>query len=225
MQEIELTQELLKKLQMTQYEMLEELDRICRKENINYSIDGGTLLGAARDGHIIPWDDDIDIVMLREDYERFFEVCKTEMDVSRFFLQEHRTDSECNVGYARIRRKNTVYARAGHEHMKYQGGIFIDIFILDGVPDCKLLRPLHRFWCFALRKFLWAKSGWKLHESAFWRGVYRIWARIPFEWTFRRIDALARRGNKKQRDGNSGTCGFLWFDVVFYTGYAIICST
>ena len=71
-QEIELTPDILRQMQLIQLECLTELDRICRKHNIKYSIDGGTLLGAVRHRGFIPWDDDIDVIMERKEYERFF---------------------------------------------------------------------------------------------------------------------------------------------------------
>ncbi len=197
--DIKLTPQLLKKLQTTQMEMLLELDKVCRKNNINYSIDGGTLLGAARDGHIIPWDDDIDVVMLRSQYEIFFERCQKDLDAKKFFLQEHRTDPECNVGYARIRRRGTTYLRTGHEHMKYQGGIFIDIFVLDGVTDNVIFRPLHRIYCFIIRKLLWAKTGYVLHPKCIVRLICRVLSIVPNKWIFRRLVHLERNGNKKKR--------------------------
>ena len=78
----------LKKLQIIGLEMLIEVDRICRKHGINYQLDGGVLLGAARDGRFIPWDDDVDIRMLRKDYNRFCKVCETELDKERFFFSK-----------------------------------------------------------------------------------------------------------------------------------------
>ena len=66
----ELTKEQLRKMQLMEVEMVAEFDRVCRKHNILYSIDGGTLLGAVRHKGFIPWDDDMDIVMLRQEYEK-----------------------------------------------------------------------------------------------------------------------------------------------------------
>ncbi len=75
----EITKDLLEKLQKVELEMLIEFDRICRKNNIKYSIMCGTLLGAVRNGGFIPWDDDCDVVFKRDEYEKFFEICKKDL--------------------------------------------------------------------------------------------------------------------------------------------------
>lgn len=195
--EIEFTPGMLRQLQLIQLEILVELDRICTKHNIKYSIDGGTLLGAVRHKGFIPWDDDIDVIMLREEYEKFFEICKTELDKGRFFLQEHRTDPFYRVGYTRIRRKNTIYVRAGQENMKHKTGVLIDVFVLDNAPNFCLLKNIHRALCFCFRKILWSASGKIVSKNFILRGLYTVISFIPAKFAFWGFNSLAKISNKK----------------------------
>ena len=103
----QISHEELKKLQRIELEMLIELDRICRKHQVSYSLDGGTLLGAVRHKGFIPWDDDIDVIMLRPEYEKFRSACETELDQTRFFLQDYKSDPHYRWGYEKLRRLGT----------------------------------------------------------------------------------------------------------------------
>lgn len=71
-----------------------EFDRICRKAEIRYFITGGTLLGAVRHKGFIPWDDDVDVELLREDYEKFAKVCETEFNHGKYFFQSAENDPD-----------------------------------------------------------------------------------------------------------------------------------
>ena len=79
----------LRQLQLLELELLLEVDRICRKCGIHYTIIAGTMLGAVRHRGFIPWDDDVDAALLRPEYERFREECRTELDADRFYFQDH----------------------------------------------------------------------------------------------------------------------------------------
>lgn len=159
----------LRRLQLIQVDMLIELDRICRKYNIKYIIDSGTLLGAARDGKFIPWDDDIDVSMLRSEYERFCKVCKDELKNSKYFLQNSETDSEYRWGYGKLIRLDTAFVRINQEHLKMKQCMYIDIFPVDGAPDNSILQHINELICVCLRKISWSEVG-KLHAN---KALYR----------------------------------------------------
>lgn len=190
--------ELLRKLQLTELEMMVEVDRICRKYKIQYSLDGGTLLGAIRHNGFIPWDDDVDIVMLRREYEKFYKACKKELDTERFFLQDYRTDKNYLWGYAKMRRNHTVFLREGQEHVKCHRGVCIDIFLYDNVPDNPLLRRVHLFWCYCIRKGQYSEVGKRNAESLFMRGWYSLISKIPRDWWFKQIEWIAGITNRRK---------------------------
>ncbi|MED4853130.1 LicD family protein [Caldifermentibacillus hisashii] len=198
--EIQLTPKQLRQLQLIQLEILIEFDRVCRKYGIKYSLDGGTLLGAVRHKGFIPWDDDIDVIMLRSEYEKFFRFCKDELDEKRFFLQDNQTDEFYRLGYSRILRKSTVYRRAGHEHMKYKRGVFIDIFVLDNIPDSKITRKIHHMLCYGIRKLLWSESGKALHPKVIGRKWFKLLSRIPRSWIFYALYLITQLTNKRRTE-------------------------
>lgn len=108
----ELSQEEIERMHELQLEMLQEVDRVCRKHDIKYTIFGGTLLGAVRHKGFIPWDDDADIAMLREEYEKFKSVMH-EINPEICYLQDNDTDPEYRWGYSKVRKTGTRYVRVG----------------------------------------------------------------------------------------------------------------
>lgn len=195
----DITPEELKKLQSIEYEMLIEVDRICKEAGVKYSLDGGTLLGAIRHKGFIPWDDDIDLIMLRSEYVKFKRACKEKLDTSRFFLQDYTTDPDYRWGYAKLRRKDTEFVRYGQEHIKQHSGVFADIFVVDDVPDNPIMRRIHHFCCFVIRKGLYSEVGRVNEKNPIIRKVYEIMSRIPrnryFKWR-NNLARMARRGAK-----------------------------
>lgn len=114
---IQLDSKTLRQLQMIELEMLIEVNRICKKCGIHYTIIAGTMLGAVRHGGFIPWDDDADIGMLRSEYEKFRIACENELDSSRFYFQDNRNTKGYRWGYGKLRRKGTVFTREFQEHI------------------------------------------------------------------------------------------------------------
>lgn len=195
--EVILEGEQLRKLQLIQLDMLIEVDRICKKNNIKYNIIAGTLLGAVRHGGYIPWDDDADIAMLRSEYEKFFEVIKKDLDTTKYYFQEYRNTDGYRWGYGKLRRKGTEFIRSGQEHMPYESGIFIDIFPLDNVPDNKYIRFLHNIHCTLIRKILWSAVGEREEKNFFLRKIYFFLNKIPLKKVFNHYEKFKDKYNSK----------------------------
>lgn len=194
----EVTTEELKQLQKIELEMLIELDRICKKYGIKYSLDGGSLLGAVRHQGFIPWDDDIDIIMLREEYMKFRKACRKELDTERFFLQDYMTDQNYRWGYAKMRRNGTSFIRAGQEHLKQKDGIFMDIFVVDNVPDGYFMRRIHHFMCFLIRKTLYSEVGKCNERNLFLREIYVLLSKVKRDKVFHFRNKLAKSVSHKR---------------------------
>ena len=142
----------MKKIWAVELDLLSELLRVCRKHSIKIFASGGTLLGTVRHKGFIPWDDDIDMMMFRSDYDMLCEAAKDEFRYPYFFQQEH-TDPGCLYGYAKLRNSSTTRIEGKFRDMDVNQGIFIDIFPLDNVSGNKLLwhkRVLNaKFWRFS----------------------------------------------------------------------------
>lgn len=121
----------LKRVQEIDYELLCAVDEICKKHNIQYYLFYGTLLGAVRHKGQIPWDDDVDIAMTRDNYLRFYEIAPSELDDSRFFVKLMGSGSTKYVSEVKVGRKGTTYCMPGTEDTNVMHNVFIDIFCLD----------------------------------------------------------------------------------------------
>lgn len=191
-----ITGEDFRRMQLLELDMLVELDRVCRKHDIKYAIMCGTLLGAVRHKGFIPWDDDVDVSMLREEYEKLKAVAD-ELNPEICFFQDHDTDPEYRWGYGKLRRTGTTYIRPGQEKLKCKTGLYIDILPLDDIPVSAAGQAWNDFHCFCLRKILWAEIGKDTDKSAFARGVYSVLSRINPEWVFRRLRRMSSRSRNQ----------------------------
>jgi lipopolysaccharide cholinephosphotransferase len=126
----------LRKAQLIMLEMLVEFDAICKKHNLKYWLDSGTLLGAVRHQGFIPWDDDIDLSMPVEDYNKFKEIASKELSDNIFF-QTSQTDKAFKFDYIKL-RSNKAKIVEFHEkdrEIAYHQGVFIDIFPMLTLPN------------------------------------------------------------------------------------------
>ncbi len=124
-----------KEVRAIQLDLLHEFDQVCRKHNLRYYMDAGTLLGAVRHKGFIPWDDDVDVIMFRKDYNSLLKIAPDEFH-HPYFFQHAYTDMFYRRGHSQLRNSKTCGAL--HDEMwtvKFNQGIFIDIFVLDAVSD------------------------------------------------------------------------------------------
>lgn len=125
----------LNELQSLQLEAMKELHSACANADVKYYLIAGSLLGAIRHGGFIPWDDDIDIAMMREDYERFKQMFPGLMDANKYFLQHYGTDEDFRPALMRLCIKGTYLDVPCEAHWHYCKNTYIDIFPIDNVPD------------------------------------------------------------------------------------------
>jgi len=121
--------EILRKAQLIMLDMLIEFDAICKKHQLRYWLDSGTLLGAVRHQGFIPWDDDIDLSMPVEDYNEFLSVANSELS-KEIFLQTSQTDKNFKFDYTKLRsnKASIVEHHEKDQAIKYHQGVFVDIF-------------------------------------------------------------------------------------------------
>ena len=128
------TDEILRKLQNTQLEMLRTFNEICKRHNITYFVTWGTALGAIRHNGFIPWDDDIDVGLPREDYEKFIVVAQKYLP-NYYFIQNIYTDPNYPNTFAKIRDSRTTFIEKSSQNIRMNHGVYIDVFPLDGIPS------------------------------------------------------------------------------------------
>lgn len=124
----------LRRMQLRMLDILMVIDDICHRHNIPYWLSGGSMLGAVRHEGFIPWDDDLDIEMLRPDFERLMELLPRELP-DHIALQWHTTDPNYFFQFAKVRdRRSQLFERNGFDRVFQEHGIFVDIFPLERVP-------------------------------------------------------------------------------------------
>ena len=137
----ELDDDKIKGIQAVLLEMLNDFDDLCRKNNLTYFLVGGSALGAVRHKGFIPWDEDLDIGMPREDYERFSEIFLKACS-EKYWLQSIEQSKLYDLTFMKIRKKGTRYVELFETEPEH-AGVFMDIYPLDNVPDNKIARFFH----------------------------------------------------------------------------------
>ena len=124
----------MNELQKIEFDLFRCFSEVCKKLNLNYFLVCGSALGAARHGGFIPWDDDFDVGMYREDYNKFLELAPPLLPEG-IFLQNYKSDPEFPLIFSKLRNSNTTFIEPLLAHCNMNHGIWMDIFPLDGYPE------------------------------------------------------------------------------------------
>ncbi|MBR4461149.1 MAG: LicD family protein [Erysipelotrichaceae bacterium] len=133
-----------KKLWAVELDMLNHLLDVCKKHDIQMFVYAGTMLGAVRHNGFIPWDDDMDFFLTRENYEKLRKVAPEEFK-EPYFFQNARTDRQFFIGYSRLRNSDTTGILRWEKSLDYNNGIYLDLFVMDAfINDRKLVTKQRR---------------------------------------------------------------------------------
>jgi len=161
-------------------ETMKYVDKLCRENGIVYYIMGGTALGAVRHGGFIPWDDDLDIFMTPDQYEKFKQVF-SEQNSSQYVLQEWRTTPDY-LEYAKVRMNGTTFIEEAYQHRKdLHQGIYVDIMMLHKVPNSKFIQKKTYYYSKFVTLYGLSQRNWK-PKSKTQALVLRSLKFLPCKW-------------------------------------------
>lgn len=179
----------LKIIQSQQTQILKAFDKICRENNLRYSIEGGTLLGAYKYQGFVPWDDDIDVVMPREDYELFLSIAPTVQN--GMSVHTYKNDKYMVLNYCKYRMDGTIYKEKINAHLnEMDHGLFIDVFPLDSVFLNRLSSQKKKVSLFF--KIRWSKLGYRNKDI-----LDKLFRFVPDRWLVNKIEKEITKFNGK----------------------------
>ena len=184
-----------------QMDLLIELDRVCKKWDIPYFLIGGTLIGAIRHGGFIPWDDDIDVGMLWEDYARLREACEKDLDPA-YMLHNWDMDPYSPHPFYKLKIRGTHYPEGLAANSKMNDCIYIDIFPYDNAPEGKWQRKLQAAQVYILRKILLLRCDFDLSGSSALRKV--LYGTLKFVSRVRSVEGWKKTLTRVQHRYNKG---------------------
>ena len=194
--------EKMKKVWAVELEMLEKFIAVCEKNDLQYFLDGGTLLGAVRHKGFIPWDDDIDVIMPRKDYDRLWEIAGSEFQAP-YFLQTTLSENGFFRTHAQLRNSNTTGFIDIDKNKDVNKGIFMDIFVLDHIPNGVLSKRIFKYEILIKKKILayqYDRTYEKLSRKGkiFYKLVHAFFKVYPFKKFYSMFNkTLAKYQNKQ----------------------------
>lgn len=170
----------LKDLEM---EMLREIDRICQENGIDYFLAGGSMLGAVRYGKNIPWDDDIDVAFLREEFDKFREAADRDLN-AKFEHSCWYNETKSHYPIDKIRYKNTFFSTNYSALNNVPDGVFVDLLVHDNTSKNDALAQLHCeivFWLRQVLEKVWQNLRQDQVKHRFMKVVYPLMRKVPID--------------------------------------------
>lgn len=127
-----------RKLQLKILDIVKDIDKLCKDNNIEYYILYGSTLGAIRHKGFIPWDDDFDIGMTYDNYIKFLNVCEEQLDKSKYYVQTPEKEEDYYLSFSKIRDITTTLIEEGNKDIDIVRSVYVDVFPLVGVPNNKI---------------------------------------------------------------------------------------
>ncbi len=213
-------------LRQIQLDILKYINETCEKNDIFYSLSFGTMLGAVRHHGYIPWDDDIDICMDRENFERFVSVCKLNQN-ERYELLWLDTNKEYTLPLPKMVDKNTVLIQNALDE-RSSLGVYVDVFVCDKIPNdkrklqkfIKKLNTYQKWWGYSQMKYVWRDRSVKSFVRRFVYGGFHLVNPRVFA---KKLNKYAQKYNNNQDADhispmvyNSGIRGIPYFPCDFF---------
>lgn len=213
-----------KEIKIVQLEILDYIDGICKANGIQYSLAFGTLLGAVRHRGYIPWDDDIDIMMLRRDYRHFVKCIENdELNKGRYYLAAFENSDRMPGAFSKIVNKETTLIRKNASMSYRNQGVSVDIFIYDYLRDDKrnyvlrslitiIVLKLYRISCFEKRNEI--RGRFIFIKSLLWQFVRQVGTEKWIELFMKNWEGVIDR-NRSEYCGKAYPVGYIYSSTIF----------